>query len=82
MALLAAILSLGQGTGNAAGVTSRSTWKDSHMPTINVLDSAMYDEDRGSGIPLVFLHGSPASSYLWRKVPPRIGIPGCKLART
>jgi pimeloyl-ACP methyl ester carboxylesterase len=42
----------------------------------------MYDEDRGSGIPLVFLHGSPASSYLWRKVPPRIGIPGCKLART
>jgi hypothetical protein len=45
---------LGQGTGDAAGMTSRSTWKDSHMPTINVLDSAMYCEDTGSGIPLVF----------------------------
>ena len=51
------------------------------MPTINVLDSAMYYEDSGSGTPLVFLHGSLASSYLWRKVLPRIGMPGRKLAR-
>ena len=41
------ILGLRQGTGDAAGVTSRSTWKDSHMPAINVLDSAMYYEDTG-----------------------------------
>ena len=74
------ILGLGQGTGDAAGLTSRSIWKASHMPTINVLDSAMYYEDSGSGTPLVFLHGSPASSYLWRKVLPRIGMPGRKLA--
>jgi len=28
------------------------------MPTIDVLDSAMYYEDTGSGTPLVFLFGS------------------------
>jgi haloalkane dehalogenase len=50
------------------------------VPTINVLDSAMYYEDTGGGTLLVFLHGSPASSYLWRKVLPRIGMPGRKLA--
>lgn len=45
------------------------------MPTIDVLDSAMYYEERGAaggGIPFVFLHGNPTSSHLWRGVLPRI----------
>ncbi|MFG6193089.1 haloalkane dehalogenase [Nonomuraea sp. JJY05] len=49
------------------------------MPTIDVLDSTMYFEDSGgSGLPFVFLHGNPASSYLWRKVLP--GLDGRLLA--
>src|SRR6266545_2189376 len=50
------------------------------VPTITVLDSTMYYEDAGSGTPLVFLHGNPTSSFLWRKVLPRIGEPGRRLA--
>lgn len=51
------------------------------MPTIDVLESAMYYEDRGNGnggTPLVFLHGNPTSSYFWRKVLPRIDGP-CRI---
>jgi haloalkane dehalogenase len=50
------------------------------MPTIEVLDSTMFYEDMGVGTPLVFLHGNPSSSYLWRNVLPRIGEPGRCLA--
>ncbi|MEV7593118.1 haloalkane dehalogenase [Streptomyces sp. NPDC089922] len=45
------------------------------MPTIDVLDSTMYYEDRGDGVPFVFLHGNPTSSHLWRDVLPRIEGP-------
>lgn len=50
------------------------------MPTITVLDSTMYFEDAGAGVPLVFLHGNPGSSYLWRRVLPHLGTPGRVLA--
>ena len=50
------------------------------MPTVDVLDSTMYYEQVGAGVPLVFLHGNPTSSYLWRRVLPRIGEPGRRLA--
>lgn len=50
------------------------------MPAIDVLDSTMYYEDTANGTPLVFLHGNPASSHLWRHVLPRIGAPGRCLA--
>lgn len=50
------------------------------MPIIDVLDSTMFYEETGAGTPLVFLHGNPASSYLWRHVLPRIGEPGRLLA--
>jgi haloalkane dehalogenase len=33
----------------------------------------MYYENAGSGTPIVFLHGHPTSSYLWRHVLPLIG---------
>ncbi|MEV6417769.1 haloalkane dehalogenase [Kribbella sp. NPDC051718] len=38
------------------------------MATVEVLDSWMYYEEVGSGEPIVFLHGNPTSSYLWRNV--------------
>jgi haloalkane dehalogenase len=50
------------------------------MPEIDVLDSTMFHEDRGTGTPFVFLHGNPTSSYLWRHVLPGIGEPARLLA--
>jgi haloalkane dehalogenase len=39
---------------------------------IPVLDSEMAYVDTGSGDPVVFLHGNPTSSYLWRNVIPPV----------
>jgi haloalkane dehalogenase len=43
------------------------------MPDIELLDSAIHYEDTGSGTPIVFLHGNPASSYVWRNITPLVG---------
>lgn len=37
-----------------------------------VLDSEMAYVDTGAGRPVVFLHGNPTSSYLWRNVIPHV----------
>ena len=37
-----------------------------------VLDSEMAYVDAGAGDPMVFLHGNPTSSYLWRNVIPHL----------
>ncbi|WP_116248449.1 haloalkane dehalogenase [Nocardiopsis sp. FIRDI 009] len=50
------------------------------MPVVDVLDSTMYHEETGEGAPVVFLHGNPASSHLWREVLPVFGSPGRLLA--
>ncbi|MFF5017036.1 haloalkane dehalogenase [Streptomyces sp. NPDC001165] len=42
------------------------------MPETPVLDSQMYYEDLGQGRSVVFLHGNPTSSYLWRSVIPEM----------
>ncbi|MQY24049.1 haloalkane dehalogenase [Nocardia macrotermitis] len=43
------------------------------MPVIDVLDSFMHYSDTGEGdVPVVFLHGNPTSSYLWRNVIPHV----------
>jgi len=45
---------------------------------IPVLDSEMAYVDTGTGDPVVFLHGNPTSSYLWRNVIPHVeGIARC-----
>jgi haloalkane dehalogenase len=36
--------------------------------TISVLDSTMHVMDLGDGPPVLFLHGNPTSSFLWRHV--------------
>ena len=43
------------------------------MPDIDLLDSTIHYEDTGSGTPIVFLHGNPASSYVWRNITPLVG---------
>ncbi|OLE38911.1 MAG: haloalkane dehalogenase [Candidatus Rokubacteria bacterium 13_1_20CM_2_70_7] len=44
---------------------------------IKVLDSKMAYVDVGRGNPVVFLHGNPTSSYLWRNVIPHVGEAFC-----
>ncbi|MCB5908114.1 haloalkane dehalogenase [Streptomyces pinistramenti] len=50
------------------------------MPTTRVLDSTIFHRETGAGQPMVFLHGNPTSSYLWRHVLPGVGDPGRRLA--
>ena len=38
----------------------------------DVLDHSMACREAGTGDPVVFLHGNPTSSYLWRDVMPEI----------
>ena len=38
--------------------------------TVGVLDSRIAYHERGEGAPVLFLHGNPTSSYLWRDVIP------------
>jgi haloalkane dehalogenase len=40
--------------------------------SIKVLDSEMSYVDTGEGDPIVFLHGNPESSYIWRNVIPHV----------
>jgi len=40
--------------------------------TVDVLDSRMAYHERGEGAPVLFLHGNPTSSYLWRNVIPEL----------
>jgi haloalkane dehalogenase len=39
---------------------------------VRVLDTEMAYVDTGAGDPIVFLHGNPTSSYLWRNVIPHV----------
>ncbi|MBO2464663.1 haloalkane dehalogenase [Actinomadura violacea] len=50
------------------------------MPVVDVLGSTMYYEEVGDGAPVVFLHGNPGSSRLWRQVLPAMGGGGRLLA--
>src|SRR6201996_8833296 len=48
--------------------------------TVNVLDNRMAYHARGEGAPILFLHGNPTSSYLWRDVMPALERRGRLLA--
>src|ERR1700754_4922819 len=39
---------------------------------VRVLGHQMAYHDRGSGAPILFLHGNPTSSYIWRNVLPAL----------
>ena len=47
---------------------------------ISILDSEMAYVDVGEGQPIVFLHGNPTSSYLWRNIIPHVESQGRCLA--
>lgn len=47
--------------------------RDEHpRKRLSVLDSEMCYVDTGSGDPVIFLHGNPTSSYLWRNIIPHV----------
>jgi haloalkane dehalogenase len=39
---------------------------------IEVLGSKMHYVDEGAGEPILFLHGNPESSYVWRNIIPHL----------
>ncbi len=47
---------------------------------VRVLERDMSYVDTGRGVPIVFLHGNPTSSYLWRNVIPHVSSLGRCLA--
>jgi haloalkane dehalogenase len=49
-----------------------STEDPSYRKRIAVLDSHMAYVDVGEGDPIVFLHGNPTPSYLWRNIIPEV----------
>ena len=48
--------------------------------TVDVLGSRMAYHERGEGAPVLFLHGNPTSSYLWRDVLPEVAGHGRLIA--
>ncbi|MCX4524468.1 MULTISPECIES: haloalkane dehalogenase [unclassified Streptomyces] len=56
------------------------------MPVLPVLDTTMHHLELGAdagtdaGTPMVFLHGNPTSSHLWRDILPAVGGGGRRLA--
>ena len=50
------------------------------MPIAHVLQSTIFYREVGTGTPLVFLHGNPTSSYLWRHILPAVSVSGRCLA--
>jgi haloalkane dehalogenase len=53
---------------------------ESTVKRIRVLDSEISYVDAGTGTPIVFLHGNPTSSYLWRNIIPYVSAYGRCLA--
>ncbi len=49
---------------------------DIQQKRVSVLDSEMAYREVGQGRPIVFLHGNPTSSYLWRNILPLVAHQG------
>jgi haloalkane dehalogenase len=47
-----------------------STEDLAHRKYVSVLDTQMSYVDAGTGCPIIFLHGNPTPSYLWRNIIP------------
>lgn len=54
---------------NRSAISARDPYE---RKRVEVLDSEMAYVDTGMGRPVVFLHGNPTSSYLWRNVIPHV----------
>src|SRR6185295_475458 len=78
----------GGGAGVAALIPGENVSMSEAIPAadlsprrrVRVLDTEMAYVDVGAGAPVVFLHGNPTSSYLWRNVIPHVAPLGRCLA--
>src|SRR5205823_3777268 len=65
--------SLGSVSVYAWAMNTPITASDPHpRRRAEMLDTTMTYVDTGAGDPIVFLHGNPTSSYLWRNVIPHV----------
>ncbi|MBY8978340.1 haloalkane dehalogenase [Rhodobacteraceae bacterium NNCM2] len=75
--LLAAAVAVATGVAAEAGTKLPPPEISEAQPfaaqSIAVFDSSMSWIETGDGDPVLFLHGNPTSSYLWRNVLPEIG---------
>jgi haloalkane dehalogenase len=61
--------------------TAQNSSADPHpRQRVSVLDTEMSYVDTGQGDPIVFLHGNPTSSYIWRNIIPHVSELGRCLA--
>ena len=58
--------------GSGASRGQISTEEPSYRKYVRVLDTDMAYVDVGEGDPIVFLHGNPTPSYLWRNIIPQV----------
>lgn len=56
-----------QGTSASSAISADFPFESRY---IEVLGSRMHYVDEGEGAPMLFLHGNPTSSYLWRNIIP------------
>jgi haloalkane dehalogenase len=60
---------------NSSAISARDPYQ---RQRVAVLDTEMAYLDVGAGDPIIFLHGNPTSSYLWRNIIPHLqGIGRC-----
>src|SRR5882757_10607113 len=69
----------GEGVARSAHPHSRKHFESNTMTdqplskkTVNILGRSMAYHEHGEGMPVLFLHGNPTSSYLWRDVIPEL----------
>lgn len=69
--LLASRILLAQGPGDARApaISAEFPYESRY---VEVLGSRMHYVEEGAGDPVLFIHGNPTSSYLWRNVIPHI----------
>jgi haloalkane dehalogenase len=68
---------MNRGTDMAKDISTPDSLPRKRLP---VLDSEISYVDTGAGNPIVFLHGNPTSSYLWRNIIPYVSPHGRCLA--
>ncbi len=56
-----------QGTNTTSSISAEFPFESRY---VEVLGSRMHYVDEGEGEPILFLHGNPTSSYLWRNIIP------------
>ena len=68
-----------RGTGATSHSSSSISLWGCQKRFVNVLGRKMAYIERGEGHPIVFTHGNPTSSFLWRNVLPHVERSGRRL---